>query len=340
VAAVVCVGALADALGVPASWLVAGVVVGLVAALRCRPAPSLPAAALLGAQAVIGGALGAQAQPSVVADVSRDLPAVVGVAVATLALSLLTGLILARAAGLDRPTAVLGMLAGAAEGVVAASQDARADARLVTVMQYLRVLIIVASVPVLVSAFFESGAAFSDGEPASESGVAVVAFAAVTVVGALVAHRLRVPLGVLVGPLMLGAVAAAVGADLAAPAPLTAAALAVIGLAVGLSFDAEALRQSARLLPAALGGILLVLVGSGAFAVVLARVTGVDGLTAYLATSPGAFNAVLATAYDTGANAPFVLAVQMLRFLVMVAAAPALAHLWSEPSPPPDAVRP
>lgn len=88
-----------------------------------------------------------QRRAGVLADVSRDLPAVVGVSLGTLTLSVLGGLLLARLASLDRPTAVLGMLAGAAEGVVAASQEASADARLVAVIQYLRLLIVLGSVP-------------------------------------------------------------------------------------------------------------------------------------------------------------------------------------------------
>jgi uncharacterized membrane protein AbrB (regulator of aidB expression) len=50
-------------------------------------------------------------------------------------------------------------------------------------------------------------------------------------------------------------------------------------------------------------------------------------LDAYLATTPGGIYAVLATAVGSGADTAFVLAVQALRLLVMVIAAPPLVRL-------------
>ena len=330
---VLALGTAAHALQVPAGWLLAGLAVGLAVALSSGHAPALGAPLLFAAQAVIGAALGAQAQPAVLAEVSRELPAVAGVALGTLGLSVLAGLVLARFTSLDRPTAVLGMLAGAAEGVVVASQEGRADARLVAVMQYLRLVLVVASVPLLVGVLFEVGRPVSP-TASSAPGLGVLSFALVAVVGAAVGRGLRVPIGALVGPIVLAALVSAVGVPLLTPPAVGAAALAVIGLSVGLTFDADALRHAGSLLPAMLGGVAIVVGGSGALAVGLARWAEVDGLTAYLAASPGGLNAVLATAYDTGAMIGFVLAVQMLRFLVFVAAAPVLASRWrTRPEP-------
>ena len=61
--------------------------------------------------------------------------------------------------------------------------------------------------------------------------------------------------------------------------------------------------------------------------VVLSRTAGVTLLDGYLATTPGALYAVLATATGSGANATFVLAVQVLRLFVMLFSAPLLARL-------------
>ena len=61
--------------------------------------------------------------------------------------------------------------------------------------------------------------------------------------------------------------------------------------------------------------------------VVLSRVTGATLLEGYLATTPGGLYAVLATATGSGADATFVLAVQVLRLFVMLFTAPLLARL-------------
>lgn len=330
--AVAGVGLAAQRIGVPAAWLMAGLAVGLAVALLPGRPLELPPSASLAAQAVIGAALGAGASPAVLADVSRELPVIAAVALGTLGLSVVTGVLVARVSSLDRPTAVLGALAGAADGVVSASHEARVDVRLVALMQYVRLLLVIGSVPVLVGGLFDVGPPSERPDAAWRPAAGVAWFALVTVGGALGALRLRVPVGALLGPLVLAIGATAAGVPLLAPAPVAAAALAVIGLSVGLTFDTAALRRAGRLLPVVIAGVLVVIGGCGALALVLARVAEVDGLTAYLATSPGGQTAVLATAYDTGANTAVVLAVQLLRFLVMVAAVSVLARVWSRPA--------
>ena len=63
-------------------------------------------------------------------------------------------------------------------------------------------------------------------------------------------------------------------------------------------------------------------------AVVLELMTGVTYADAYLATTPGGLYAVIATALDGGGTDPaFVFAVQALRLLIMVLAAPFLVRL-------------
>jgi uncharacterized membrane protein AbrB (regulator of aidB expression) len=50
-------------------------------------------------------------------------------------------------------------------------------------------------------------------------------------------------------------------------------------------------------------------------------------LDAYLATTPGGLTVVAATAYGTGANTALVSAIQMIRLIVMLAAAPVLVRV-------------
>ncbi|GAA4521056.1 hypothetical protein GCM10023191_098870 [Actinoallomurus oryzae] len=59
--------------------------------------------------------------------------------------SLAAAALLAGVARLDRPTALLGMIAGGSAAAVACAEGMRADARLVAIMQYLRVALIAAT---------------------------------------------------------------------------------------------------------------------------------------------------------------------------------------------------
>ena len=59
----------------------------------------------------------------------------------------------------------------------------------------------------------------------------------------------------------------------------------------------------------------------------LSALTGMTPLEGYLATTPGGVYAVLATAISSGVDLTFVVAVQVLRVIVMLLLAPALARL-------------
>jgi len=55
----------------------------------------------------------------------------------------------------------------------------------------------------------------------------------------------------------------------------------------------------------------------------------VDPLTAYLATSPGGADSVAIISASTPVDVPFVMAMQMSRFLIILFLGPALARLLS-----------
>jgi hypothetical protein len=71
---------------------------------------------------------------------------------------------------------------------------------------------------------------------------------------------------------------------------------------------------------------------TAALGALLAWLTPVDGLTAYLATTPGGLFAVLATAADSGADVTYVMAVQLLRLVGILMFVPLLAR-WLRGGP-------
>jgi uncharacterized membrane protein AbrB (regulator of aidB expression) len=80
------------------------------------------------------------------------------------------------------------------------------------------------------------------------------------------------------------------------------------------------------MLPTAIGLIVVLSVVTAGLGVLLSRVAGVSLLDGYLATSPGGVYAVLATAVETGSDVTFIIAAQVVRILLMLFAAPLLAH--------------
>jgi membrane AbrB-like protein len=241
------------------------------------------------------------------------------------------------------------MIAGGAAGVISISRELGADERLVAVLQYTRVLIIVALTPLVATVVFgiESTPHVPvGGGTDSLTGVLFVALCAG--IGIPLARLVRLPAGGLLGPMIVAAVFALSGSSLTVGAnePVVLVAFALIGLEVGLRFTPASLRQAGALLPAAVAMILVLLAACAALGIALASLAGVSRLDGYLATTPGGLSAVLALSVGSRTNTTFILSVQLIRTFVMLLAAPQLARWiarrWGsklESGSEPDALR-
>lgn len=331
-------GALAgDAVGLPSSALFAGMLAGIALALAWpeRDAGGLSPRLRRIAEATVGVVLGTYVTLETLQKIGDDLGPIVLVTLATLGLSVVSGLLLARWTGLDRATAAFGTIAGGATGIIVMARGLGADERLVAVLQYLRVVVVVLLTPLVAALAF--GHAGGTAAAPADGGLNGLAFAAVCVAAGLVlAARVPLPAPTLLVPLAVAATLQVLGAPGVAPVPglLQQVAFGAIGVEVGLRFTPESLRRAGALLGPALALILALLVGSFGLALILAPLTGTSTLSAYLATTPGGLYAVLAIAVDSDADTTFVLSVQVLRLLVMLLAAPVLARrLAPGPSP-------
>jgi len=332
------------ATGSPSPALFGSLAVGIAYALTlaARRPLTAPAWVLLASQALIGVALGAGFETSTLTTIAADWAPVALVTVATVAISLIAGLVFAAATGLDRSTSLLGLVAGGASGIVAMSDELGADARLVAFMQYLRVLVVVVTAPLLAQLVLVAAddvAPAAAAAAAAAAGVAGVpgaglpadlAFTAgCALVGALIARRLRITAGTLLVPLTLaaGLAISQLSGGARVPPALQDVAFAGIGLQVGLRFTVATIRQAGRLLPAVLLAIAGLIVACAGLAGLLLALTDVSAADAYLATTPGGLYAVVAVAAAAGGNATFVVAVQALRLYAMVLTAPPLVRL-------------
>ncbi len=322
-----------DALGLPSSSLFAGMLAGIALALGWPAGPDpggAPAPLLRASEALVGVVLGTYVQLSTLEEIGSDVVAIGLVTLATLGLSVACGLALAHFTELDRATAAFGTIAGGATGVIVMARELGADQRLVAVLQYLRVVVVVVLTPLVAAAAFDTGGRGAGGlAAAGGSPVRGLAFAAVCVaVGLVLARRVPLPAPTLLLPLLVAAVLTVTGAPGVAQVPglVQQLAFGVIGVEVGLRFTPASLRSAGRVLAPALALIGALLIASFGLALALAPLADVSVLSAYLATTPGGLYAVLAVAVDSGADTTFVLAVQVLRLLVMLLAAPALAR--------------
>lgn len=331
----------AAAVGVPSPALLAALAVGVAYALTARLHPlELPTWALTVVQTLLGVTIGAQLQASTLQEILENWAPIALTSAATIVVSVVAGLSLARLAGVDRSTALLGMIAGGGGGIVAIATELDTDDRLVAFMQYLRVVIVVLAAPLLAPLLNHVPASAPPTLSLASGSAGLWTDLAFTVgccaAGALIAHRLAFPASTLLVPLAVAAVLSVSGLVDGAQPPhaVQQLAFALIGLHVGLRFTADAIRRVGRLLPAVLATIAAILAACAGLGALLSALTGQSAFNAYLATTPGGLSAVLAVALGSGGNATFVLAVQTLRLVAMlVVAAPIVRILGTRQRP-------
>ena len=135
------------------------------------------------------------------------------------------------------------------------------------------------------------------------------------------------PGGPMLVPMVVGAVLHGSGVmTIELPPWLLAVSYALVGWNIGLRFTRPILAHALRALPRVAASILVLIAICGGFAWVLTWAAGIDPLTAYLATSPGGADSVAIIAASSNVDVPFVMALQTLRFLVVLFAGPLLSR--------------
>ncbi|MDO8210523.1 AbrB family transcriptional regulator [Conexibacter sp. CPCC 206217] len=322
-----------DRIGLPSATLFGALLVGLAVALRAPGRFDVAPRVAHAAQGATGVVLGSYLQSSSLEALAHDWLPVALVSAATLVLSLVAGHVMARTTDVDEPTAALGMVAGGASGIVAMANELGADDRIVAFMQYVRVLLIVLTTPLIVALFFgdhhAAAATAQTSGPFLGAPLDWLMTLGIAVAGVALGQLVRLPVATLMGPLLLASVLALTlpSGTVEVPPLLREAAFAMIGLQVGLRFTVEMVRRLGRLLMPVLVSVMLLCIACFGLAAALAATTGATLLDAYLATTPGGLYAVLVAAVGTGADTTFVVAVQTLRLLVMIVLAPFAVRL-------------
>lgn len=336
-------GELGTLAGAPAPHLLAALLVGAVAALSGAVRSGFPRPATLASQAGVGVLMGSYARPDDLGTVGQSALPLLGVTIATIALCLVGGLVLSRAGRISVAAGTLGMVPGGSAAVVAAAEELRADGRLVAFTQYLRVALVALTAPVVAFALHPASHLVSGNDPASINAselhhfvqgphqfAGLLVLVVVCVLGVQAGRRLALPAATLLGPMLLAALFLFTGAadGFAPDGALKGVLFAGVGLEVGLRFTRQSVRHIGRLLPHVLIGTLVVCLACAGLAWVLATVIHMPVMDAYLATTPGGINAVLAAAASTNSNIPVVSTVQSARlFIVMLITPPIVRWL-------------
>ncbi|PTW60864.1 hypothetical protein C8N35_10343 [Breoghania corrubedonensis] len=318
--------------GFPAALLLGAMIASIVAALM-NADMAVPRLPYLVAQALVGCMIARTLELSVLQEIARDWPVFVGGVLSVIIAAALLGWSLARLKILPGSTAIWGSSPGAAQVMTFMSEEFGADMRLVAFMQYTRVIIVAGLAAAVARIWADTGtASVATAWFAAPDWANLAATLAVVAVSLMLHKLLNVPALAFVLPMIASAVLQDIGLlTIELPPLLLAAAYVTIGWGIGLRFDKPVLRHAARATPRILVSIVILVALCCGLASLLVAFAGVDPLTAYLAMSPGGADtvAIIAASPNVEVDVPFIMAMQIARFLLIVATGPMIAKFVS-----------
>ena len=316
----VALGLLFSFLGVPAAWILAGILGSGSVALVTEE--DLPVNEHLFTFA--RGTVGVFAALPLVGmnPLPYLLPGVVAGAV-VIGMGFVGGLVLANH-GVSRETGVLSLLPGGASLMPAIARDVGADIRYVSLSQYLRLLIVSLTLPLVASQF--TSVTRTELDPYWWMWLLVPAL----IVGGVFAGKLlKFPNPSVFGPMALTVlVGVLVDVTIVPPRLLSIVGFLAIGWMCGGGLNVPALRRFSRLLPATLAYIAGLMLACAGMGWLMAKWLGLSFSEGYLATSPGALETVLVLA-----TSPAVVALQVIRLIMVILFAGWLPRILSGAAP-------
>ncbi|MDR0379187.1 MAG: AbrB family transcriptional regulator [Candidatus Accumulibacter sp.] len=321
-----------DAIRLPAALLLGAMLAAILVALA-DGSTCVARKPFVMAQGTVGCLVARGLTPEILVSLHDNWPLFVSVTIVIVLACAGMGWVLARRKILPGTTAVWGCSPGGASVMTVMADDYGADMRLVAVMQYLRV-VVVTLVATVVSHFWIGGAhpehsVFSNWL-ADVSWIDLAATLLLAGGASLLANALKIPGGPLLMPLIVGCFLQAEGlVILTLPPWILMPAYATLGWSIGSRFNRQSLGQAAQALPSIALSVVCLILACAGIALALTRITGIDPLTAYLATSPGGLDAIAVIAATSNVNIPFVMAFQTARLLLVIATGPALARFMA-----------
>lgn len=309
--------------GLPAGWLSGSMIAVSVCAVGRLPV-HVPLRLADAVFIVLGTLLGTGITPEIVSRIGSWPVSLVGLLVSVVVMVAAVQVYLVRVAKWDRSTAFYASLPGALSYVVALAAAAGADLRRVVVGQSIRLFLLVAAIPALVSSLepIVPPAPAPVMQP-----LALVLLLAASTGAAIGFAALRVPAGYLTGALLVSGVAHATGlVSGTLPAALVIAAYVTLGAMIGGRFVGTDLAFLRRIAAASIGAFLIATAIAGLCAFAVAAVVDVPLVQILVAFAPGGLDAMTALAIALHMDSAFVAAHQLARFIAIAVSAPFVAR--------------
>jgi membrane AbrB-like protein len=319
-------GGLFQLIGMPAAWL-SGAMIATAAASLAGVRTGVPDPLRIVIMMFLGASLGAGVSPATLAHLGDWPWSMVALVVALIVLHGGVQLFLVRIGGWDRETAFFSAIPGVLSYVLALAAATRADMRRVAMAQSIRLLLLVALAPSLLSALEPAGSAASQPPVGAASLGSVLLTLAVGAGGTLLFAMLRLAAAPLLGSMAASALLHLTGlASGAFPPVLLVIGYLGIGSVAGSRFSGTDIRLVRSIALVSVGAFFVAAAISAAAAAAVALGLGIPFGQVALAFAPGGLDVMTALAFALQLDSAFVAVHQFARFVIIAIAAPILAR--------------
>jgi len=302
-----------------------------VAAIAGRPltVPPILTQAML---VLLGISLGALMSRQLLQHVSAYPVTIALLALATFCSTFGSSIYLQRVHGWDQTSAFLAGAPGALSQITILAAEKGADVPAIAVVQTMRVIILTAALPMLLTLTGIAPASPPTATMAVATPFGMVELIAASVAVSLLLRMIKFPaswmFGAMIGSSLLHGAGVVEGG---LPPSVRAIALVGIGAVIGSRFARVRLKTLFSHVNAALGSFAVAIAISAIFVAVILLTTHVRFSDVVVAFAPGAMDAMLALALTLHIDPIFVGAHHLSRFVFVTLATPGIVHLFGRP---------
>ena len=273
--------------------------------------------------AIIGVMIGLQVTTDLILQISNYITSIFGLLIFSWCAHFLNYKILTKFGKYDRATAFFSSAPGGLMESIAMSEQYGGEIKIVTLQQFLRIILVIILVPIIISIWF--------GAPVgSAAGIAINENSTITlidlfyiffliIVGLSLGSRLRIPAGHLFGPMLLTVfVTLGTDANIQLPNILILVAQLVIGTSLGARFfdiDKNILFTAVRL--SALS-VFTMLILAFFFVILLQSLTELSAVTLFISFAPGGVTEMSLIALSIASSPALVSAHHIFRIIITV----------------------
>lgn len=259
-----------------------------------------------------------------------QLPLMLLATTVTVLAGMLTAWLMFRHTAINFTSCLLGCVPGGlSQMVILADEIPDADLTAVTIMQTLRMLSVVFTIPFLATHILPTagGTATGSSIPLTVSYETILLFAIVALVGAIIGRIIHLPTATMLGPLLATIAFILISGERAPLVPIHAINIAQIcvGSYIGCGINLRQLKEYRGMGPVLVGGVLFVLIVSMGMGLLISQLTSASLATTFLATAPGGLAEMGITALVVGADTSTMTAYQLTRLLFIMLVFPYIA---------------